>query len=1133
LWRFFTLKKIHFVLLLIALLCAAAALPAQTLSVDKPSLNFSAQVGGATQSASLNVLTSSGTAQFTTFPNTPWLTVNPTSGTAPSALTITVNPSGLATGVYQGTLSIFGPTNRVDVGVTLAISNVSVSPASLTFPYQVGAQAPQSQTLTLSGQAVNFTALATTAAGGQWLSVSPATGSFPGQLTVSLNQAVLISLAPNTYNGTISIQPAGQVNPVTIPVTLQVTAAPAVTISPASVSLYYQLNGSNNNAQQSITLSTPTGSQPVTFTVTPSVQPNPSGTTWFNVLPGLTGTIPSTGSTQLTFSYNGAQLPAGTYTGSALISTPGGSPASQQVPIQLVVSGSPLLSATAGALSFSYQVGTASPVAQNLTINSTAGASSLTLAANTNNTGNWLSVPATATAGTAFPVNINPSGLAPGSYTGTITVTSPGAANSPLQVAVNLKVTNDAVVVVSANGCSTATLTCSLLFPVQTGQAPPPAQTVTVGSSTASPLAYAATASSSECGGNWLVLSGATQGQTNAITNAFTVSVNATGVAAGSKCNGTVSIAATNPANNNAAAPNSPLNLNVTMYVSNSALAVVTPSALTFSTQVNGATPPQQAITVASTSTTDALTYTVTPSTQSGSNWLFVNSLGGTTGPNGSVISVTTVPGLLSPGTYSGSVTITATGPGGAAVADSPITVPIVFQVSSGTIAADKASLNFTQLTGGTAPAAQTVNLTGTPGAINFVVAATTDDGAQWLTATPASGTTPAAIQVQAAAASGMKSGTYTGKVTITAATPPGASGSPITIPVSFKLTDSATLTASPASPTFNFVIGQPAPAGQKVTVSSTGGASPFTVTVPSSVTWLTVTPASGTTPADLTFTVNATGLQPGKYAAGVTINSTAALQPAMVNVTLNVAAAVPPVLTAIANAASYTPGAISPGENIVIGGTGLGPDTLVSAQLTANGSFPTTVSDTMVTFDGIQAPIIYASAKQTSVMVPYEIAGRPSTQVRISYKGVQSDPLTYNVLPAVPGIYTQNSSGTGPGSILNENFSVNSAATPAAKGSVVAIYMTGEGVTSPNSTTGAVAPINGSGLNKPVLAPVTATVAGIPADVTYYGSAPGIIYGVMQVNVRIPANAPSLAQPIVISVGGNQTQAGVTVAIQ
>jgi trimeric autotransporter adhesin len=87
---------------------------------------------------------------------------------------------------------------------------------------------------------------------------------------------------------------------------------------------------------------------------------------------------------------------------------------------------------------------------------------------------------------------------------------------------------------------------------------------------------------------------------------------------------------------------------------------------------------------------------------------------------------------------------------------------------------------------------------------------------------------------------------------------------------------------------------------------------------------------------------------------------------------------------------------------------------------------------------------------------------------------------------------------------------------------------MTGEGITMPASVTGQIAVT----LNHPVL-PVTATVNGIAAQIQYAGSAPDLVYGVMQVNVQIPANAAAGNLPIVIAVGATNTQAGVTVAVQ
>jgi len=63
---------------------------------------------------------------------------------------------------------------------------------------------------------------------------------------------------------------------------------------------------------------------------------------------------------------------------------------------------------------------------------------------------------------------------------------------------------------------------------------------------------------------------------------------------------------------------------------------------------------------------------------------------------------------------------------------------------------------------------------------------------------------------------------------------------------------------------------------------------------------------------------------------------------------------------------------------------------------------------------------------------------------------------------------------------------------------------------------------------------PVTATIGGRPASVIYAGPSPGLIWGLTQVNVIIPADAPTgPAVPIVITFGNRPTQAGVTIAVK
>jgi uncharacterized protein (TIGR03437 family) len=562
---------------------------------------------------------------------------------------------------------------------------------------------------------------------------------------------------------------------------------------------------------------------------------------------------------------------------------------------------------------------------------------------------------------------------------------------------------------------------------------------------------------------------------------------------------------------------------------------------LTFAQTVGGAAPVSQTVAVSGGGQT--LNYAaVANSGTAGVNWLSVTPAAGTTPSN---LTVAVDGSKLSPGQYTGTITVTSPNATG-----SPAVITVTFNVNGGTISATPApasGLTFTQiLQNATAPASQNITLSGAPSAISYTTAVTTATGGQWLTVTPTSGTTVTgsnvvAVGVNAAVASTLAAGTYQGTVTISA---PGATGSPLTYAVTLNVVQGLTINTSPAAVAFSYITNSTVPATQAVQVSLTGAPgigtialTPYTAVVKtSSGSWLSYTASSQTLPATLTIAANVAGLAAGNYTGSITISTANSAAPAVINVTLTVSTAPTPVITAVANAASYANGAISPGENIVIFGINFGPAATAVAAPDASGNFPTALGNTSVAFDGTPAPMIYSASGQVSVMVPYGVAGRPTTAVTVTYLGITSAPLTYTVAASVPGIYTLNQQGNGTGAIINLSGTVNGPNNPAPKGSVVSVYMTGEGVTSPASTTGGSAPVNGSGLNKPVLAPVTATVGGIPATVNYAGSAPGIIYGVMQVNVVIPANAPTGALPITITLGNGTTfvtQSGVTVSVQ
>ena len=137
---------------------------------------------------------------------------------------------------------------------------------------------------------------------------------------------------------------------------------------------------------------------------------------------------------------------------------------------------------------------------------------------------------------------------------------------------------------------------------------------------------------------------------------------------------------------------------------------------------------------------------------------------------------------------------------------------------------------------------------------------------------------------------------------------------------------------------------------------------------------------------------------------------------------------------------------------------------------------------------------------------------------------------VTLPVAAALPGLFTANGSGKGEGAILNQDSSVNSASNPAAQGSVIVLYGTGGGQTSPASIDGGFNPLNAEGT---LLLPVTVTIGGQTATVNYAGPAPGLVDGVMQINAVLPSGIASGAVPVVVQVGTASSQTAVTVAVQ
>ena len=208
----------------------------------------------------------------------------------------------------------------------------------------------------------------------------------------------------------------------------------------------------------------------------------------------------------------------------------------------------------------------------------------------------------------------------------------------------------------------------------------------------------------------------------------------------------------------------------------------------------------------------------------------------------------------------------------------------------------------------------------------------------------------------------------------------------------------------------------------------------------------------------------------------------------------------------------------VAPGQLISIFGADLAP---AEAAPNAVGVF----------FDGRPAPVLYASAQQINVQVPYEISGAASVRLRVVSSRIPnpvSEGRTLAVAARQPSLYLSPAALSsryqlmsecggkllfGQTAIaLNEDGTMNDCANPAAAGSMVTVFLNGAGVVAPALATGAIAAAPPVALS-PSLDPGPFTGTMVIATTT----TPGANSGVAQVQVRAgpPSalfNGPSLA---------------------
>jgi hypothetical protein len=656
-----------------------------------------------------------------------------------SVATLTVNTTNLTNGVYTGTLQLGTFAGSVNVQVTLTIgsgASIVATPNPVTFTMQTGGPnpTPQNVLLTSNGVPISTNQAPTTATNDGLLWLKADLSATPGTVIVSINGT---QLSPGSYTGTVTLVTAQ--GTASFQVNLTVGGASTLQVNPTVLNFAYQV-GTSIPLPQNVSI-TSSGSA-ITYSVSSSI--SSGNTPWLVVSPQGQGQTPGT----LTVSVQPAGLQAGSsYVGNIQLTPFVGASTVVNIQVNLLVSNSPVLSVSPSSLTFTAQQGS-TPANQILTLQSSSSQLNFNVSSSVSTPAgfNWLQVPTQfgSTPG-SIPVSVTTSGLGPGTYNGTVSITSQNAGNPSISVPITLVITSGSVLTLSPGALS---------FAYQIGQSQPQSQTVNVGSP-GGQVGFTV-ASQTNSGGNWLSVSSTT----GVAPGSFSVGVTTTGLTAGTYT-ATLTVTPTSGAAQT---------MQVTLVVSTTALLVATPSTVTFTAQpATGTTsatvsPSFQNLAITSTDGTQiSFGVAVTYST-GGAGWLFVNTSTGVTPSN---LSITASPANLGIGRYTATVTLTATSP--TTVANSPQTISVIMTVgTNATLTSSPGSLSFSQNVNGAAPAAQTLSISSGSSAVNFSASATTSQGA-WLSVSPTSGITPASLTVSANGA-GLGAGTYTGQIVLTAA---------------------------------------------------------------------------------------------------------------------------------------------------------------------------------------------------------------------------------------------------------------------------------------------------------------------------------------------------------------------------
>ncbi len=849
---------------------------------------FSWTVGQATtapaaQTATVTIL---GQDTYTVTTSQPWIVATLTAGgnqssASSNTLNVSINTAlaPTAPGPYTGTVTLTGnAAETATVNVTLNVHatptiNASAIPTltiaagstSTTLTSNVGLSASPDNPTTLPVNVSITNAAGNPASCGNFLTVANGNPTSLSGTAAPFNfTANETGVAPGMCSATVTFTTTGGVTPAisqSINVTMNVQGSIGITCGNnvtcttgpgGNTTLNYQIG----SAAPQLPIIVTTNPTPESVTLTsdnPAVAVSPQ-----QALSTVNGTVSLNTAVLTTPGTQTATITASVPASALNCANPVGGFCTQSQTFTVNVTAQPVISLGTnpnfvnGGLLFNEIIGgggtTPNQLTQNITVAVSGGSATFTATATDLNCTNCITVPpgpytatnpgtAKVNAAAQVPVTVNLSGLAPGTYFGTITLAAQAPAIGTVTVPVTLVVAAQPTI-----GLTNTSVTLKHTLNVTNAATNTVAESVTATNTLNQPYPFTA---SVDAGASWLLINGSnTTPATGNTPGNFTIGYNPAGLTPGTY-NGSITVSVPNAIGNPASGSTSKINVTLTvaavplLQAQGVALSGVTGGAAVSST-IN--------VTSSGHANGDEIAYTISSSSVP-AGWLTATAVGGnSTTP--SAITVTATPGNLAPGTYNGTVTLTPTN-----AQLSPITLNILFNVVAPTavvmLPGGAQSANFTVTNSNPASASAPITLSlsnsVTPSStVSFTASAS--PSANWLSlnggAGPVTGTTPATITLALTpTAATLAPGNYSGLVTINFT---GSANSTATIPV--------TLTVNP-QPTCNFSF-------------SGSGSLPFTGTAttsptapngvfPSTSTSIAVTPGTGCV-TGTTFTVTA-----------------------------------------------------------------------------------------------------------------------------------------------------------------------------------------------------------------------------------------------------------------------------------